>query len=265
MTVRTLPGHGTYSRAFLHKCDCRPCRGYRLRAKYDRSNGVRRRTGSTQVRAHTERLIARGWTQAQIAAASNLHQSTVSIILSARFDGCSRTTAAAILGIRLDQAPPIPRGLVDATGTRRRLQALAVLGYSLPAISRQSGVTDCALRAAIEGLRPHTRITTATRVARLYRQLATRPAPPSRHSEKARNRAMARGWHGPMAWADIDDPACLPDPDEPPAPGHLHPDDVTELAARGLNDAEIAGRLKVSPRTVLRARLAHNIPTGVAA
>jgi lambda repressor-like predicted transcriptional regulator len=263
--VNRPPAHGTYSRAVLHKCDCKPCQRYRLHAKYDRSNGVRRRTSNTQVRAHAERLSARGWTQTQIAAASGLHQTTVSLILSARFAGCSRTTAAAILNIRLDQDPPIARSLVDTTGTRRRLQALAVLGYSLPEIARQSGVAERALRTVLEGLRPHTRITTASRVARLYRQLATRPAPPTRYAEKARNQAMAAGWHGPMAWADIDDPACVPDPDEPPAPGHVHPDDVTELAARGLNDTQIATRLNVSPRTVLRARLAHNIPTGVAA
>jgi DNA-binding NarL/FixJ family response regulator len=102
-------------------------------------------------------------------------------------------------------------------------------------------------------------------VARVYRQMSTAPAPQSRFAEQARNDAMARGWHGPMAWADIDDPACVPDPDAPTAPRHVHADDVAELAARGLDDEEIGRRLGVSPRTVLRARAAHQIPAGVAA
>lgn len=238
---------------------------HKLRRAYDRANGVKQRTDSTQPRIHLQRLIARGWTQAQIAAASGLNQATVSIILSGRYSGVHRTTAAAILSVRLDQTPPVPRGLVDATGTRRRIQALAVLGYNLTDIARQIGVAQSSLQQTIDGRWERVRTPVAAKVARVYRQLSTTPAPPTRTAEQARNQAMAEGWHGPMAWADIDDPRCEPDPQEPTAPRHVDADDVAELAARGLDDEEIGRRLGVSARTVLRARAAHNIPVGVAA
>ena len=262
---RPLPPHGTYSRAVVHKCDCLDgCHSYRMRRAYDRSNGVTGRTDATQVRVHLERLIARGWTQDQIAAASGLNQATISIVLSGQYKGVHKRTAAAVFDIRLDQAPPIPRGLVDATGTRRRLQALAVLGYDLTDIARQAGVAQSSLHQTIRGDWGRVRTLVATKVARVYRQLSMRPAPASRIAEQARNQAMVLGWHGPMAWADIDDPACRPDPGEPAAPRRVRADAVAELAAAGLNDREIGRRLNVSPRTVLRARTAHGIPSAVA-
>lgn len=264
-----LPDHGTYSRYTRHNCRCQPCRDagrtYRLRLHYDHANGTPRRTDATQTRHHCERLIARGWTQAQIAAAAGIHQATVSVILTRPESQVRRVTAAAILGIRLDQRAPIPRGMVDATGTRRRLQALMVLGHTLPEIARQVGVGVSSLQQTADGRWNGIKTPTAARVARVYRQLSARPAPATRWAEQARNQAMERGWHGPMAWDDIDNPACVPERCEPGAPGHVHADDVAELAGRGLDDHEIGRRLGVSSRTVLRARTVHRIPAGVAA
>lgn len=263
-----LPAHGQYSRYIKHGCRCDLCRDagrrYRLRLGYDRVNGVQRRVDGTQTRVHIERLIARGWTQKQIAAAAGLNSATVSEALSARYATVHRNTATAILKVELDRTPPIPRLIVDAIGTRRRLQALMVLGYTMADVARRVGVGVSSLQQTADGRWDAIRSTTAQKVARVYRQLSTAPAPRTLWSEKSRNEAMAQGWHGPMAWADIDDPQCVPDPDEPTAPGHVHAEDVAELVARGLDDQQIGQRLGVSPRTVLRARTAHNIPAGVA-
>jgi DNA-binding CsgD family transcriptional regulator len=267
-TLRALPNHGAYSRYLRHGCRCEPCRNagrsYRLRLAYDHTNGARRRIDSTQTRIHAERLIARGWTQKQIAAAAGLNSATVSEVLSGRYATVNRRTAAAILNVALDQTPPIPRRMVDATGTRRRLQALMVLGHTLADVARRVGVGVSSLEQTADGRWDMVRASTAAKVARLYRQMSTTPAPRTRWTEQARNHAMEHGWHGPMAWADIDDPACEPDSNEPAAPGHVHADDVAELAAQGLDDQAIGRRLGVSARTVLRARAAHGIPVGVA-
>lgn len=269
MTTRTLPDHGTYSRYCKHGCRCQPCRDagatYRRRVGYDRVNGIPRHTSATQTRVHLERLTARGWTQAQIGAAARVNQATICLVLQGNQPTVHTRTATAILDIRLDQAPPIPRGLTDATGTRRRLQALMVLGHTVPDIARRIGVGVSSLEQTAEGRWVNVRTGTAAKVARVYRQLSVIPAPPTRYAELARNQAMERGWYGPMAWADIDDPACVPDRDGPTAPRHVHPDDVAELASQGMDDAAIGQRLGLSPRTVLRARMAHSIPAGAVA
>ncbi|WP_328436971.1 hypothetical protein OHA71_06650 [Streptomyces sp. NBC_00444] len=266
--MTNLPAHGEYSRYIRHACRCKRCRDagrrYRLRLGYDRVNGVQRRIDNTQPRVHTERLVARGWTHEQIAAASGLSTGSIHDLHSGRYKTIARTSAEAILNVRLDEAPPIPRRMADATGTRRRLQALMVLGHTMADVARHVGVGASSLQQTADGRWDAIRATTALKVARVYRRLSTAPAPRTLWSEKARNHAMTQGWYGPMAWDDIDDPACVPDRDEPTAPQHVCPDEVAQLTARGLDDRQIGQRLGLSPRTVLRARAAFNIPAGVA-
>jgi lambda repressor-like predicted transcriptional regulator len=265
----SLPDHGTYSRYGRHGCRCDACREagrtYRRLRGYDRVNGITRRIDPTPTRTHAQLLIARGWTQAQISVASGLHSAQVSEVLAGKYATISHRTAAAILAVALDSTPPPSCGLVDATGTRRRLQALMVLGHTLPDVARRAGVGVSSLQQTTRGQWVQIRAASAAKVTLVYRELSLVSAPPSLHAEKARNDAMARGWYGPMAWEDIDDPACVPDRDAPTAPRHVNADDVAALADQGLDDAEIGRRLGLSPRTVQRARTAHNIPAGVAA
>ncbi len=251
-----MNGHGTYSKAVSGKCDCKACRGYRHRVAIERSHGVRRRVDATQSRAHLERLLGRGWSQDQIAAAAGFDQSTVSVILSGRYQRVHRDTAAAILAVRLDRMPPIPRGFIDSTGTRRRLQALATLGYTLPSIARRVGVSDRNLYEISTRRWGSVRKTTAASVARIYRELSTQPARRSRWSEQARAVAAAEGWHGPMAWDDIDNPAAEPQPVEP-APdlkrdelAEVRRDEVLHLAGFNVPPEEIAARLGIGFSTV---------------
>lgn len=265
----TLPAHGTYSRYGRHGCRCNACREagrtYRRLLGYDRVNGIARRIDPTPTRTHAELLIARGWTQAQISVAAGLNSAQVSEVLAGKYATVRRRTADAILSVPLDATPPIPRRIVDATGTRRRLQALMVLGHTLPDIAHRAGVGASTLQQIARGKWVQIRATNAAKVTRVYRELSLVSAPPSLHAEKARNDAMANGWHGPMAWDNIDDPACVPDRDAPTAPQHVNADAVAVLVGKGLDDAEIGRRLGLSPRTVQRARTAHNIPAGVAA
>lgn len=99
---------------------------------------------------------------------------------------------------------------VSPLGTQRRLQALAVLGWRWRDIGDRLGVTWQAVQVLALGRRRRVHVTTARRVAALYRELSDRQGP----SEITRRRALAKGWVSPLAWTDIDRDAA-PDPGTP--------------------------------------------------
>lgn len=129
-------------------------------------------------------------------------------------DKVSRQTAELVLAYwpTLKDLPDAT--LVDITGTRRRIQALAVLGWSQNWIARQIGMREDGFRKAVGKDRVTAKL--ARSVAAVYdawwnqdpleHGLASNPV--------ATTRGMARraGWHGPLAWDDdrIDDPNAVP-------------------------------------------------------
>lgn len=113
--------------------------------------------------------------------------------------------------------------LIDGTGTRRRIQALAVRGWSRNAVARRIGMRQDNFRKAVNQDRVTARL--ARRVAAAYDELWSQD--PLDHGVSlnavARVRAGAErsGWHGPLAWDDdvIDNPAAVPQTDAAaPAP-----------------------------------------------
>lgn len=156
----------------------------------------------------------------------------------------------------------------DATGTTRRLQALAADGWPAPLLAERlnlNPVTISNLRRAF-----HTNVfgATAEAVAALYDELAPTIGP----SDRTRAHATRQGWHPREAWdgLDIDDPnilpACLPcqpfdDLDVVAVeramrgePVEISRDERLEalrrLLAAGVNKTEIARRLHLSGQTV---------------
>jgi hypothetical protein len=148
--------------------------------------------------------------------------------------------------------------LVDATGTRRRLQALAVMGWTQHDIGLRLGVTDEMVRHFMAHRQVRRR--TAERVAALFAEIGMTPGP----SQVSRQRALAKGWASPLMWDDIDDPAERPVRD-PRTEVVYHLDEVAieetmagrrvklsheerqevfrRLIDRGLNASQIAQRL----------------------
>lgn len=123
---------------------------------------------------------------------------------------------------------------IDSTGTRRRLQALAVLGWRWEDIGARLGTTSQAVQSrAVEDTVVHR--DTAARYAAVYRELCERPGP----SRITASRAAAKGWHGPLAWQDIDDPACQPDTAGPDTPT-VDEWAVTEAIAGRLESSRLA-------------------------
>lgn len=103
---------------------------------------------------------------------------------------------------------------IDATGTRRRCQAMQARGFPLAAIAGQAGVFPRHFQKSVSCDK------VTARLARLVRDVYGLwwSADPGDYGVKAwvadrtRRDADRRGWHGPLAWDDdtIDDPQARP-------------------------------------------------------
>lgn len=170
--------------------------------------------------------------------------------------------------------------LIDGTGTRRRLQGLAYMGWSRPLIGARLGITKQAVADLDRPGRP-VRRDTANRIARLYDELHMAPGPSSAVAALARK----RGYQPPLAWDNIDDPTETPhrptmrDSDiidevvvwrmtqghrvDTPTPAE-RVEATRRLAYLGHSDPEISQALHIETRSVLRIRAQHGIPPGAA-
>lgn len=161
------------------------------------------RVDSTPCRHHLVQLLALQWTYGAIARRSGVARTAVREAL-----GRSRiqaATEAAILAV------PLTRHLsgkvvVDATGTRRRVEALAYLGWPLSHLEPR--FTRCRGRVGKAIATGWVSTVVADDVERVYRDLENTPGP----SDIARRRALRLGFAGPAAWdgRDIDDPRSRP-------------------------------------------------------
>jgi transcriptional regulator with XRE-family HTH domain len=163
--------------------------------------------------------------------------------------------------------------LIDPAGTRRRLRALAALGWPQRELAERLGMTKSAVGQL--GVR-HGRVNQATagRIAELYEALCMTIGP----SKRARDRAARNRWAPPLAWAE----GTIDNPDAKPiaVPGRHHTQHVdpvvvarlrngdrprrvtraehhaaiAEMTGRGDTAAVIAARVGTTPRSVTRTR-----------
>ncbi|WP_318201102.1 hypothetical protein [Streptomyces sp. SCL15-4] len=243
---------------YKHGCKESGCltagRRYAKQLAYEQAHGYSRRTDATQARVHIHRLKAHGWKHRQIAAAAGIAKSTVTVIVNGQ-ETTSKRNVLAILSIPIGPAPAEPAKVSDATGTTRRVRALAWMGYSLTYQGRRVGMTDDRISCIARGVVDVVRAGEARQIARLYRELVQAPGP----SRRAATDARKKGWHGPLAWDAIDDPAC-----EPETVGSVDRERrhkavidlelVTARTAQGRSAEEIAAEIGCHPRSIVRAR-----------
>ena len=139
--------HGLLSTYVRRGCKCPQCaaasRDYaRARTRARAYGQIPPLVDVGTVRAHLARLAEHGIGQAQVAAVSGIGRSTITHILRPRGPrrGVTPRVAAAILAVdpSLDNAAATAR--VDATGTRRRLQALVFAGWPLTILQQRLGL-----------------------------------------------------------------------------------------------------------------------------
>lgn len=110
---------------------------------------------------------------------------------------------------KFDRVYPQASSLVDSIGSRRRLQALACLGWSTAELSRRLGKHRSYLLKVAKNAR--VQVETAAIVARLYDELSMTWST-STTANRTASAARAAGWLPPLAWDDhaLDDPKARP-------------------------------------------------------
>lgn len=215
-----MAGCGTRS-GYLAGCRCEDCRKANSDAKKNRARAIAYGrwepafVDAGPSRDHLRKLAAEHRIAArQAARIAGLTDGTVLRITNGTTRRVRRETEAAILAVRprLEQLAPL--ALVDATGTRRRLQALAATGRPLKRIAKHLGCAPSELRLWMR----QERVTAATalKVGAVYEELWDKPYMPATEYERAaRERALEYArrqmhWAPPAAWDCIDDPRERP-------------------------------------------------------
>lgn len=196
----------------------------------------------SEARTHVDALRALGWTWEQIAAAAGLSTYVPHRLGTGATKRLRAESAAALLAVPL--APADSHRGINSTGTRRRVQALAWMGWPASEVASRAGTTAATLQTLILPSRQIS-VALARRVAAVYDELCLKQGP----SKIAAGKARSLGFVSPMAWDDdaIDNPEAKPDLGEK----RSRPDALAENAAelisgQGYTLEQAAGRLGVS-------------------
>jgi hypothetical protein len=164
------------------------------------------------VREHLLWLTQRGVALAGVAEAARVNPKTLEVIARGQVRRTNQDIARRVcnttLGDVIAVATTVPR-----VGARRRIQALAAIGWSLRlqrdqfARRRRPGQGRILpANVLYRSESPHIRRATHEVIAETYQALCMTPGP----SSAARRRAARLGWPPPLAWDDIDDPDETP-------------------------------------------------------
>lgn len=248
--------HGVRSTYVAGGCRCDACCAANTRyAKWRELHGTVL-VDSTPARDHIAALRAAGVGRREIARRARLARSVVN-----RLAGVDRSkpaarvrpeTLAAILAVTVDDLAPA--AVVDALGTRRRLQALIAIGWTQTELADRTGLLLSTVNALVNERWANVQHGTHIRVGRVFDELSGTPG----RSARARTMAARRGWTAPLTWDDdtIDDPAATPDG---AAPAHAKRtrdevlEDFHDTWDEHLGDVQVAAfRLGVTPTALER-------------
>jgi plasmid maintenance system antidote protein VapI len=191
--------------------------------------------GPDRARAHVRRLRKEGVTYRGVAAAAGVAPATVSDLDRGRRRP-HRGTTAAVLAVTSNS---VPRGRVDAGGTRLRLRALHVMGHGSARIARALGVREMTIRQIVRGdtrtISPGLRDTVTDLYDAWWDKRAPARTPFDRAAATAaRKRAIAGNWCAAAALDDdqLDTPGYRPRHGWKPATGTGTAPDVRPRARR---------------------------------
>ena len=213
------------------------------------------------ARLHIQTLLAvSGITGHRVGRIAGVNRDLVLNIASGSLQKASRPVVQALAGVTAQACLALidrPTTPVDAVGTKRRLQALAVDGWSPERIAGLVGVSASNVRKRRGHLYPEVTVRWRERYRELYDKIQSQ-ADPSGGSRETSQYAELVGWLGPERWADedIDNPDAQP---LPPPPDTEDWEVVSRLVEGALRDPQ-PGKAADYPRSVQReiARQAVN-------
>lgn len=158
--------------------------------------------------------------------------------------------------------------MLPALGAIRRVRALQRLGWPIPDIAEAVGWSRES-NGFGKLLSDHTSMVTRSfhdRLDAAYERMSAQPGP----SRQAQAHAVRKNWPPPFAWDNIDDPTETPTGMRTPASDQQEAwqerrAQITQLAAKGLTDRQIADQIGSTRDAVTKTRWRHGIKTGAAA
>jgi hypothetical protein len=193
--------HGTLTAYAKHGCRCEPCRRAAAKAskawRRDTYLGIVKLVDAQPLKDHVAMLMASGMSFRAIALTAG-YTSRNALADSMTRSRVRPATMARILAVS-PKRDNRRDAYVDATGSRRRLQALAVNGYSTRYLAGRLGHKHAATVQDIgSGKTPTVRYRTMDAIRDLYEELWDRPGGNARSASIAR----AKGWLPALAWDD---------------------------------------------------------------
>ena len=204
--------HGSLTAYAKHGCRCEPCRAAAAKAskawRRDNYLGIVKLVDAQPLKDHVAMLMESGMSFKAIALTAGWSSRNALADAMTRKRVTPRTLARVLaVHPELDNRRD---AYVDATGSARRLQALAINGWPTRNLAKQLGHKDPAtIQHIANGKTPTIRLRTKDDIRRLFDELWDQPGP----SKRTADIAKARGWLPALAWDDdlIDRPEHKPE------------------------------------------------------
>lgn len=174
------------------------------------SQGLLGTVPAAEASSHAKVLLEAGMPPEEMASWTGLAKTTINSILSGRSERIYRDTAEAILFL------PIPpkgyktkySGLISALPSQRMLRALTAIGFTIPALIRETGSNREVIGGVRQGRRHQVRIGLDRAITEAYNRLwnvdPVAYGIPVGDVKRAKGWAAKQGWPPPAAWDDED-------------------------------------------------------------
>lgn len=186
------------------KCDSVAANGGRLQGLCNKHYLVAPRgyVDSARATEHLLRLNQAGFSWRQIAQLSGMSEQGLYGVR----DGTQVQveTEKRILAIPAPEDKYAGRGLIDSTGSQRRIRALVALGWPQRKLEDHMGTHPRRLSIVLQRQKIYTPL--ARLISDCYDELSMTLGP----SNRSRVIAQRKGWPVPLCWDDIDDPNETP-------------------------------------------------------